>query len=324
MLQAATGVAQSRPMDAGAAVELPTTAAKLGMILTVIEIADGARLHTDRADRRIVNVAVGLVLAAKMVVTLRLLGQVICAKGGVAEVTARHTLLAAFLATFTAVDCIGSKLAAAGTFTQTIEAKCSAASIELVEAGANLPPTLTAGDQAVGAETLARSSTDAKLRAVLLATWATNGTISTNERMNTFAIRYGVGAQVAAALACATFSTFTLAGKADIITADGAAFNMLRTGTFATGPTGCAAAFTVGFAAVGAGDDAALGADDFAACATLANTVIAADMPFAVECNDFAFTVAGMAGGALEMARIPVACDLDRGLAFAVAKVDLG
>jgi hypothetical protein len=175
-------------MDAGAAVELPTAAAELCMFFTMIKPTDGAWLHTDRADGRTLGVGLGKVACGKMLVAKLVFAAFLCremvgAKSGMAEVAMAHALLAAFLATLRTSDGIGGKLSTAGTFIQTFQTIGIAAGIALEEAGADLPPTFATCDQAVGAEALTRSGTDAKLGTVLLATWATSGTISTNERM---------------------------------------------------------------------------------------------------------------------------------------------
>jgi hypothetical protein len=101
-----------------------------------------------------------------------------------AEITLFHACFAAFFATFTTVERFCGEFPTARTFLQTFHAKGIAQPVTLVETGADLAPTGATRDQAVGAEALAGSGTDAELRAVLLATWATNGTISTNERIN--------------------------------------------------------------------------------------------------------------------------------------------
>lgn len=186
LLQTATGVTQPRPMDTGAAVELPTAAANFCMLLTIIATTNGAWLDADRANGgvdRVSNVTLGKVLLTELMFAARLHRQMIAAKRGVAEVTLRHTLLAAFLAALGTDNGVGGEFATAGTIFETFQAKGFAAAVELIEAGANPPPTFATSDQAVGTKALAGGGTDAKLRAVLLATWATNGTISTYERM---------------------------------------------------------------------------------------------------------------------------------------------
>jgi hypothetical protein len=127
--------------------------------------------------------ASGAVLLAEAMLT-RLRGQVVGAEGGVAEVALPHARTAAILATFGAGQRVGGELAATGTFFQTIQAKGLPAFVTLIEARADLARTIATGNQAVGAEALPRRRTYTDLRAVLLATWATNGTISTYERMS--------------------------------------------------------------------------------------------------------------------------------------------
>jgi hypothetical protein len=289
------------------------------MFLTMVKATDGAGFHTDRADRRVVNVAGGKVFVAKAMVTARLHGEMVAAQRGVTEIAMAHALLAARFAALRTGDGIGGELSTAGALVKTLQTIGFAAVVTLVEAGADLPPTFTTGDQAVDAEALAGSGTDAKLRAVLLATWATNGTISTNERMRTAGICYCIGAQVAATLASATFSAFTLAGEADTIATNGAAFDMFSTGAFATGPTGCATSFTIGLATHRTSDHATVGAEDFETRPTLFDAIVTADVPVAVEGDYFTLTVAGVAGGALEAPCVAVAGDMDGGLALAIA-----
>ena len=167
LLQAATGIAQPRPVDTGAAVKLPTAATDFAVFLAMIAPTDGARLGAHRADLRVVNMAGGEVLVAKTVFAPRLLGEVDAAQDRVAEITLAHTLLAALLATLGAWDGFGGELAAARTFIQAVEAEGLTTAIKLVETRADLPPTFATGDQTVGAEALARCGTDAKLRCIV-------------------------------------------------------------------------------------------------------------------------------------------------------------
>jgi hypothetical protein len=149
----------------------------------MITPTDGAFFDTDRANCRIINMAPGKMLLTKLVFATCLRRQVVAAKGGVAEITLRHALLAAFFSALGTGNGVGGEFATTGTIVETFQAKGLATAIELIETRANPSPTFATGDQAVGAEALPGGSTDAKLRAVLLATWATNGTISTYERM---------------------------------------------------------------------------------------------------------------------------------------------
>lgn len=263
-------------------------------------------------------------LLAEQVTALALFLQMIGAKGHVAEITLPHTLLTAFFATVSAVGKAGGELSTAGTFVKTVETVGDTSVVSLIEAWANVATTGGTRNDAVGTETLARSLTDVNLRAILLATWATNGTISTNERMRAIITGHSISAQVASTLALATLCTFSLAGKTDIVTTDRATLDMLGAGALATSPTGGSTAFTVGLATVGAVDDTTFSADNFLACATLLNAIITADVAVAVESNHVSFTVARMARWPLDAARVAVACDMNGRLAFAVAEGDLG
>jgi hypothetical protein len=199
-------------MHTGAAIDLSTAAAERGMFFTMIAPTDGAVFVTDWADGRVVDMARCQVFAAQQVFAVALSREMIGAEKRMAEVTRAHALLAAFLATLRTGDGVGGELPTTGTFIQAIETVGLAFGIALVEAGADLPPTFFARNQAIGAEALARGSTNAKLGTVLLATWATNGTIRTDERVRAICALHSIGAEVAATLACATFGTFYLAG----------------------------------------------------------------------------------------------------------------
>jgi hypothetical protein len=241
----------------------------------------------------------------------------------VAEVALAHALLAAFLTALRTGNGICRKLAATGTFVEAVETVGMTAGVTLVEAGTNLPPTFTTGNQAVGTEALARGGTDAKLRAVLLATWATNGTISTNERMRAVGACNGLGTQMAATLARATLRTFCLAGETNAVITDGAARDMFCTGSLTTGPANLPALLTVGLTTIWTIDHATLGADYFATGITLADALIATDVAIAIQGDGDGFPLAGVTGGSLDIACVAVTCDMGRGLAFAVAKLDL-
>jgi hypothetical protein len=115
-----------------------------------------------------------------------------------------------------------------------------------------------------------------------------------------------------------------LAGEADAIVTYGATLDMFGTGTLTTGPAICATIFTVGLAARWTVDDATISTDDFLASATLANTIIAADMPITIQRDYFSLAVTGMASWALDAARVTVARDVDNGLSLAIAEIDLG
>jgi hypothetical protein len=164
------------------------------MFLAMVLVADGAWFDADGADHRRVEMACGKMFTTKSVAAIVLRRQVVGAEQLVAEVTLPHTLFTPLLATLCTSNGVGGELPAAGTFVETFQAKGFAAAIALVEAGADLTPAGIARDQAVGAEALPRGSTDAKLGAVLLATWATNGTISTNERMTAADLFDGISA----------------------------------------------------------------------------------------------------------------------------------
>lgn len=324
LLEAAAGVAEARPMDAGAAVELSTAAARLRVFFAMIEAADGTGFDTDRTHGDIVEVTRRLMFATEAMFAIALGGEVIGAEGGVAEVTLAHTLFAAFFTTFRTDDGVGGELPAAGTFGEAVEAVGFAATVTLIEAGADIAATFGTGDDAVITKALAGGGTDAKLRAVLLATWATSGTISTNERIGAIGKSDGIGAEVTATLARATFSALGLASETDAVGTGGAAFDMIGAGTFATGPTGDAARCAVGFATVRAGDDATVGADDFLAGGTLFDAVVAADVTVTVEGDGGGFAGTGVAGRAFNGSGIAVAADVQGRLAFAVADVDFG
>lgn len=115
------------------------------MLFAVIATTDGARLHADRTDRGMINVATGAVLMTEAVIAL-LHCQMLDAKRGVAEVTLRHTLLAAFLVTLFAKDCLCCQLPTARTFVETIQTEGFAAAIALKEAWADSPPAFAASD----------------------------------------------------------------------------------------------------------------------------------------------------------------------------------
>ena len=153
------------------------------MFLAMIEATNGTWLDADRADRYLVEMAGGKMLVADAVIAIRLRGEMVGAEDGMTEITLAHALFTAFFATFCTVDRVGGELPTAWTFGQTVEAKGFAAAIDLIEARADLARTFTADHQTIITKTLAGRGTDAKLRAVLLATWATNGTISTYERI---------------------------------------------------------------------------------------------------------------------------------------------
>lgn len=194
MLQTTTGRTQPRPMHTGAAIELPTAATNFRVCVAVIAVADGAGLHADRADGRVVDVTSGNMLVAQLVFAARLRREMVGAERLVTEVTLAHAIFTPLFATLHTGNGVGGKLPTTGTFLQTIQTIGFAAGVALKEAGANLSPADATGDQAIVAEALSRRGTDAKLRAVLLATWATNGTISTYERMRAVGIGYGIGA----------------------------------------------------------------------------------------------------------------------------------
>jgi hypothetical protein len=228
-----------------------------------------------------VDVTFGEVIVADTMMAL-LRGQMIGAEQRMAEITLAHTCYAALFATLGAMAGFNCKLPAAWTFIQTFQTERSAVAVALIVARAGLPPAFATSDEAVGTETLAGRSADANLRAVLLATWATSGTISTNERMFAFCVCHRIGAQMAAALALATMSAFDLTGEADGIAAHRAAGDMLGAGTLATSPAGSATTFAISLATDRTGGDATFGAKNFLAGVTLFNALVTADMTVAV------------------------------------------
>jgi hypothetical protein len=149
-------------MHAGAAIELPTAAANLAVFLTVVTTADGAWFDADGADRGKVDVTLGKVFITELVFALNLCGKMLGAKRRVAKVTMAHAALAALLAALRTGNGIGSQLPATWTFIKTFETKGVALAVTLVETRTHLTPALFTGNQAVGAEALARRSTDAK------------------------------------------------------------------------------------------------------------------------------------------------------------------
>ena len=198
-------------MDTRATVELPTTATDRGMFFAMILTTDGAWLHTDRADRCFVNMAYRGVFSAERVTTIQLLGEMFGAERLMAEVAMAHAVLTALFATLRTGNSVSDQLAAMGAFFETIQTIGSATGINLEKAWAYLPFTFATGNQAVGTEALTRGATDTKLRAVLLATRTTNSTVGADQRVGTVGVGYGVGAQMAATLARATFNTRHLA-----------------------------------------------------------------------------------------------------------------
>jgi hypothetical protein len=133
-------------------------------------------------------------IVAETVVTAALCRQMVAAQGGMAEIALAQTLLTTFFATRCAIGGLRSELATAGALVEALQTIGFAAAVALVKAGSDQPSTLATDDQAVGTETLAGGGTDAKSRTVLLATWATNGTISTNERMRIVGVCHRIGA----------------------------------------------------------------------------------------------------------------------------------
>jgi len=133
-----------------------------------------------------------MVVAKTMIALLHC--QMVATEQAMAKVTLPHKLFAALFVALGTVEGLDGELPAARTLVQTFQTVGHTATVTLVETGADLPPAFATSDQAVGAETLTGGGTDANLRAVLLATWATSGTISTNERMFALCICHGVGA----------------------------------------------------------------------------------------------------------------------------------
>jgi hypothetical protein len=247
----------------------------------MIAPTDGAWLDTNRTDRHVIDVTFGKMIVAKAMVAL-LCGQMVSAEQRMAEITLPHTCFAALFATLGAMAGFNRKLSTAWTFIQTFQTERRAVAVALIVARTDLSPAFAASDEAVGAETLAGRSADANLRAVLLATWATSGTISTNERMFAFCVCHRIGAQMAAALALATMSAFDLTGEADVIAAHGAAGDMIGAGALATSPAGSATTFAISLATDRTGGDATFGAKNFLAGVTLFNALVTADMTVAV------------------------------------------
>lgn len=157
----------------------------------------------------------------------------------------------------------------------------------------------------------------------MLAARTANGAIGTDQRVGTVSACYCVGAQMAATLARATFSTGHLASQTDRIPTDGTACDMLGTGTLTTGPTALPAAFTVGLITDRTVDHTTLGAQNILAGATLADTRITTNMPVAIQSQGVAFALAGMASGALDNPSVAIACHLNSRLTLAVREIDL-